>query len=66
MAIIFLCYLIEFYKFGANYVSVVEVRPILLRQKFSSKKIVFGNTCCMVIFLEITAKRALKKGTATV
>ena len=64
--VIILSHSTEFYKFGANYVTVVKVRPILLRQKCSSKNLVFGNICFMLIFSEITENNALMKGIPTV
>ena len=65
MAII-LHYFTEFGSFKeGNCAKVVDNRPIL-QQKCSSKNLVFGNMCFMLIFSEITENNALMKGIPTV
>jgi len=41
--VVILRYFAEFSSFGGNCVTVVGVRPILLRQKYSQRNLLFGN-----------------------
>ena len=43
LMVVILRYFAEFGSFGDNCVTVVGVRPILLRQKCSARNLLFGN-----------------------
>jgi len=60
MALI-LRYFTEFGRFGANYVKVVEDRPILSPTKCSPKNLVFSDILFMAIFLDVTEKTCVIK-----
>ena len=48
-----------FSAFGANYVKVVEDSLYFLRQKCSSKNVVFSDISFMVIFAKVTENECI-------